>query len=67
MPKANISTLHSFCFNLIKENFFNLNLSSEIVVGQSEEIDILKQEALEEALELEYEKNEESFFNSGRC
>ncbi len=63
LPKANISTLHSFCFNLIKENFFNLNLSSEIVVGQSEEIDILKQEALEEALELEYEKNEESFFN----
>lgn len=63
LPKANISTLHSFCLNLVKEHFFYLNLSSDVKVAKTEEVDILKQEALEEILEIEYEKKEKEFVN----
>ena len=61
LPKANISTIHSFCFNLIKENFFNLNLSSDVKVGQTEELELLIKEALDEILNIEYEKKDKNF------
>ena len=63
LPKANISTIHSFCFNIIKENFFNLNLSSDVIIGQVEELEILKQQALDEVLEEEYITKEDVFID----
>lgn len=27
LPKANISTLHSYCFKIIRNNFFNLRIN----------------------------------------
>lgn len=63
LPKANISTIHSFCFNLIKENFFNLNLSSDVIVGQTEELDLILKQALDEVLDIEYENKNEKFIN----
>ncbi len=61
LPKANISTLHSFCFNLIKENFFDLNISSDVAVSKNEERELLLQEALDEILDIEYEMQEPYF------
>lgn len=60
---AKISTIHSFCFNIIKENFYNLSISPSVKVGKSEELEILKNEAIDEVFEEEYEKETIEFKN----
>ena len=47
---ANISTLHSFCTYLLKRNFYKVELSPSFRVGNSTEIEMLRDEALDEAL-----------------
>ncbi len=61
ISNANISTLHSFCFNLIKEYTFKLGLQINISIGKADNINILKQEAIDEIFEEEYEKGNEEF------
>lgn len=60
---ANISTIHSFCFNIIKEHFYILGISPNVKVGTNEELEVLKMEALDEAFEFFYnlEENAQDF------
>ena len=51
LNKASISTLHSFCLNLIKNNFHQLDIEPNFRVGDTTEINLLKVEALEELME----------------
>ena len=59
--KANISTIHSFCLNVIRNNFFQIGFSSNFRVGDETEIEIMKQEVMEELFEEKYENNDEEF------
>ena len=61
--KANISTIHSFCLNVIRNNFFEVGISANFRVADETEIQIMKQEVIEDIFEQEYEKQEESFLN----
>ena len=61
LNKANISTIHSFCFNIIKENFYRLGISPDSIVGKTEELEILKQESLDEVFDKWYEKDDKDF------
>lgn len=63
MENAKISTIHSFCFSIIKENFYNLSISPSVKVGKSEELEILRNEAIDETFEEEYEKEDVGFKN----
>lgn len=60
---ANISTIHSFCFNIIKEHFYILGISPNVKVGTNEELEVLKMESLDEAFEFFYnlEENAKDF------
>lgn len=63
LNKANISTIHAFCLEVIKNYFYEINISSNFRIGDNQEIDLLKQETLEEIFEELYEKNDEKFVN----
>ena len=59
--KANISTIHSFCLNVIRNNFFEIGISNNFRVADSTEIEIMKQEVVEDIFDNEYESQNEEF------
>ncbi len=61
LPKANICTIDSFCLDIVKNNFFVLDISPNFRIADEVELKILKQETLEEMFENKYEKQEENF------
>lgn len=61
LGKSNICTIHSFCLDVIKNNFFEVDLSANFRIGNEEEIELLKQEVLEDLFERLYEEEQENF------
>ena len=61
LNKANISTMHSFCLEVIKNNFYEIDISPNFRIGETSEIELLKQEALEEVFENLYENQDKNF------
>ena len=62
LGKSNICTIHSFCLDVIRNNFFEIqDLPANFRIGSEEEIELLKQEVLENLFEELYEKEDESF------
>ncbi|MBE5819615.1 MAG: helicase-exonuclease AddAB subunit AddA [Clostridiales bacterium] len=60
LNKANISTIHSFCLEVIKNYFYEIDITPNFRIGDTSEIELLKQEILEELFdELYEEKNED--------
>ena len=59
--KANISTIHSFCLNVIRNNFFEIGISANFRVADETEIEIMKQEVIEDIFEEKYEEQDKSF------
>ena len=61
LNKANICTIHSFCLETIKNYFYELDgFSANFRIGDTAEIELLKQDTLEEMLEKKYEEKEEN-------
>lgn len=63
LNKANISTIHSFCLDVIRNYFYEIDISPNFRVADSPEIEMLKQETLEETFEELYENNDDDFIN----
>ena len=61
LPTANISTIHAFCKRLIEENYAGLSIDAHFRIGDTGEMSLLQSDILEELLEEEYERKEESF------
>lgn len=61
LPTVNISTIHAFCKRLIEENYAGLSIDAHFRIGDTGEMSLLQSDILEELLEEEYEKKEESF------
>ncbi len=62
LNKSSICTIDSFCLEVVKNNFFELdNISPNFKIGDKIEIDLLKQEIIEEIFEEKYEKNDQDF------
>lgn len=62
LKRAYISTIHSFCSELIKENFYLLGISRDFRIADDGEINTLKQQAIEDVLNQQYEKENNSSF-----
>lgn len=58
LNKASITTIHSFCLNVIRNNFHKLNIDPAFRVSDETENILLKSEAIEELLEEKYEASE---------
>lgn len=55
--KANILTIDSFCYQVVKEHFHILGIDPGICIGEAGEIGVLREEVLEEVIEEFYENN----------
>lgn len=58
LSKASISTIHSFCLDVIRNHFYETELSPNFRIADSSEVELLKQETMEELLEEGYEKED---------
>lgn len=56
LNQAQISTLHSFCTEIVRSHFHNIGVDPAFRVADSSESELLKREALEEVLEEYSEK-----------
>ena len=61
LNNANISTIHSFCLEVIKNYFYEIEISPNFRIGDNAEIKLLKQETLEEVFEEFYEEGNKEF------
>lgn len=63
LNKANISTIHAFCLDVIKNNFYQTNISPNFRLASTPEIELLKMEVLEDLFESLYEEKNKEFIN----
>ena len=61
LNKANISTIHSFCLDVIRNNFYEIDTSANFRVADSAEIELLKQEVIDDLFEDKYVNEDKDF------
>ena len=62
LNKASICTIDSFCLDVVRNNFYQLeNISPNFRIADTTEIELLKQEVLEDIFEKKYENGDEDF------
>lgn len=62
LNKASICTIDSFCLEVVRNNFYELeNLSPNFRIADTTEIELLKQEVIEDIFEEKYEAEDEDF------
>lgn len=61
LNKSNICTIHSFCLDVIRNNFYEINISPNFRIGDTAEIELLKQDVLEELFENKYMNMDKNF------
>lgn len=62
LNKASICTIDSFCLDVVRNHFYELeNISPNFRIADTTEIELLKQEVLEDIFEEKYENQEEDF------
>ena len=61
LGRSNISTIHSFCLNVIRNNFYELGISANVKIGDVNEIELMKAEVLEKIFEEKYETGDPDF------
>ena len=59
--RASITTLHSFCLELIRKYFYQIELDPAIRVADQAEADLLRQDVVEELFETRYERVDLAF------
>ena len=61
LNKSHISTIHAFCLEVIKNNFYKTNISPNFRLANTPEIELLRMEVLEDVFNDLYEENNEDF------
>lgn len=64
LNRASISTLHSFCLEVIRKYYFKIDIDPAFRIADDAEVALLREEVIEELFEEEYGKEEnEPFFD----
>ena len=61
LSRANITTMHSFCLDVIKTHFYTIDLDPSFRIGDDTEGTLLKNEIIDELFEEYYENDDEDF------
>jgi len=61
LNKSHISTIHAFCLEVIKNNFYKTDISPNFRLANTPEIELLRMEVLEEVFDSLYEVKDEGF------
>ncbi|MSS62579.1 helicase-exonuclease AddAB subunit AddA [Velocimicrobium porci] len=62
LHNAQITTIHSFCLNVIRNHFNTIDLDPAFRIGDETELMLLKSDVLSELLEERYQGENENFF-----
>ena len=62
LNKASICTIDSFCLDIIRNNFFEIGISSNFRIADNTELELLKQEAIEDTFEELYIEEDSEFY-----
>lgn len=62
LKKAQISTIHSFCSQLIRDHFYRLGISPDFRVADTAELKIMQEECVNEVLEIHYAQGDPVFY-----
>ena len=63
LKSTQIGTIHSFCNNIIKENFFKLGISPNFKISDDSDLLDLTQQALENTLDFFFEQENPVFYD----
>lgn len=63
LSRAHISTIHSFCNEIIRENFYKLDVPPDFRISEENEMTLLKDQAMQEVINELYEENSQEFIN----
>jgi len=63
LNRANITTMHSFCLDVIKNNFHKIDLDPSFRIGDQTEGVLIKDEVIEELFEEKYDEEDIEFTN----
>jgi len=61
LPSAQISTIHGFCTTFLRENFEAAGISPRFTIAETNAVELMKGEALEETLEIFYAAADDGF------
>ena len=61
LNKASICTIDSFCLDVVRNNFFEIDIAQNFRIGDTTEIEILKQDVIEDLFEEKYEAENKDF------
>ena len=61
LNKANICTIHSFCLDVIRNNFYEIDIPSNFRIGDTTEIEMIKNDVIDEIFEEKYMENDGGF------
>lgn len=61
LNRANITTMHSFCLDVIKNNFHKIDLDPSFRIGDATEGILIKDEVIEELFEEKYDEEDSEF------
>ncbi len=67
LNKANISTIHSFCIDVLRKNFHVLGIDPNFRIGDPNECQILLNDAIDEVLEKAYTEKTSEFIQLVEC
>ena len=68
LNKASICTIDAFCLDVIRNNFFEIGVSPNFRIADNIELELIKQEAIEEVfeelyLEIKYQAEYDELMN----
>jgi ATP-dependent helicase/nuclease subunit A len=63
LPKTSITTIHSFCLEVIRNNFQVINIDPNFRIADETEMILLKQEIIEELFDAKYEIQHNGFLS----
>lgn len=67
LGKASITTIHSFCLEVIRSNFQKINIDPGFRIADETECQLMKIEALSEVFEEQYENEDPDFLELLEC
>ena len=59
--RASICTIDSFCLDVVKNNFYEIDISPNFRIADNAELELIKQETLEDLFDKKYEEEDKNF------
>lgn len=63
LPRASISTMHSFCMDIIRRNFHIIDIDPSFKIANQASVQLMKTQAIEQLFEEYYEQEDEGFLS----